>query len=186
MTKLQSRLSGSHDEAVGPPVGFATRKRVGLGMRLIHTLWCNRRKRSFGSPSAAPSSSWTSPSRTNDRTGGKPLEPVTRRPIGYTGSVLRSNDETPGPRNKDDYRAIARKITPGRLDYARTLNQMIPRLRCSRPGKDTRSAFQLGREAEGGAVACTEARASRERRATWWRNRARAVLHHLPLLSRSW
>jgi hypothetical protein len=133
MTKLQSRLSGSHDEGVGPPVGFATRKRVGLGMRLIHTLWCNRRKRSFGSPSAAPSSSWTSPSRTNDRTGGKPLEPVTRRPIGYTGSVLRSNDETPGPRNKDDYRAIARKITPGRLDYARTLNQMIPRLRCSRP-----------------------------------------------------
>lgn len=38
MTKLQSRLSGSHDEAVGPPVGFATRKRVGLGMRLIHAL----------------------------------------------------------------------------------------------------------------------------------------------------
>jgi len=38
MTKLQSRLSGSHDEGVGPPVGFATRKRVGLGMRLIHAL----------------------------------------------------------------------------------------------------------------------------------------------------
>jgi hypothetical protein len=47
----------------------------------------------------------------------------------HTGSVLRPMTKPRDPRNKDHDRAIdyqrAGKITPGRLDYARTLSQMI-------------------------------------------------------------